>query len=98
MAYSDFYLFIRPSLENAVLRTDQPIAYVLSLQLATAIIDLIKNNIFLANDVFIRVIDLTISQISVIYFVVLKLEAAAAAQSMGNGQLMVLKVSKSEQE
>ena len=49
---------------------------------------------FLAHDVFITVIDLTISQISVIYIVVLKLEAAAAAQSIRNGQLMMLKVAK----
>ena len=45
---------------------------------------------------YLSVIDLTISQISVIYIVVLKLEAAAAAQSIGNGQLMVLKVGKLE--
>ena len=38
----------------------------------------------------------TIKQIRVIYIVVLKLEAAAAAQSVGNGQLMVLKVGKFE--
>jgi hypothetical protein len=49
---------------------------------------------FLAHDVgvFIRVKCLTINQIRVIYIVVLKLEAASMAQSIGNGQLMVLKV------
>jgi hypothetical protein len=41
--------------------------------------------------VFIRVIYFTISQIRVT-FVVLKLESAAVAQSIENGQLMVLKV------
>lgn len=55
---------------------------------------------FLARDLFIRVIDLPISQIQVTniatYIVVLKLEAAATAQSIGNGQLMVLKVGKLE--
>jgi hypothetical protein len=35
---------------------------------------------FLGHFVFIRVIDLTISQIRVMYIVVLKLEAAVAAQ------------------
>jgi hypothetical protein len=51
---------------------------------------------FLAHDVslFIRVIDLRISQIRLIYIVVLKFEAVA--QSIGNGQLMVLKVCKFE--
>jgi hypothetical protein len=47
---------------------------------------------FLANDVFIRVIDLTLSQIRVTYIVVLKLQAAVMACTIGNGQLMVLKV------
>jgi hypothetical protein len=57
---------------------------------------LIKNNQFLAQDVglFIRVIDLTISQIQVTYIVVLKLEEAAVEQFIGNGQLMVLKLNK----
>lgn len=49
---------------------------------------------FLVLDVFIRVVNLTISQIEVIYIVVLKREAAATAQSIRNGQLMVLKVGK----
>ena len=38
--------------------------------------------------------DLTIRQIRVTYNVMMKLEAAAAALSVGNGQLMVLKVGK----
>ena len=46
---------------------------------------------FLAHDLFIRVIDLTISQIWVNYIVVLKLEAADVAQPIGNRQLMVVK-------
>ena len=52
---------------------------------------------FLAHDVgqFIRLIDITISQIQVTYIVVLKLEAAA--QSIRNGQLMVLKIGKFEE-
>ena len=45
---------------------------------------------FLAHYVFIRVIDLTIRQIQVIYIVVLNLQAAA----IGNGQLIVLKAGK----
>lgn len=51
---------------------------------------------FLANDVFIRVIDLTINQIGVIYIWLLTLEAAAAAQTFGNAQLMVPEVGKFE--
>ena len=47
---------------------------------------------FLAHAVFIQVIDITTSQILVTYIVVLKLEAAVAAQSIGDGQLIVLKI------
>jgi hypothetical protein len=53
---------------------------------------------FLAHDVFIQVIDITISQIWVTYIVVQKLEAAVTAQSIGNGQLMVQNVGKLEYE
>ena len=53
---------------------------------------------FLSHYAFIQVIDITISQILVTYIVVLKLEAAVAAQSIGNGQLIVLKIGKLEKE
>ena len=51
---------------------------------------------FLAHDLFIRVTALAISQIQVTCIVMLKLEAVATAQSIGNGQLMVLQVGKIE--
>ena len=45
---------------------------------------------FLAHYVFIRVIDLSVSKIRVTYMLVLKHEAAAAAQAVGHRQLMGL--------